>query len=352
MADSEFQRPTLAENISMIRTDLFAMLDINDTLRRMDEDVRAKVYAAALHTVYGYIDYLALNMLPDRCDETWLARHASMKRCPRKLAAAASGYMRWDGVTNGIKVTAGSIIQRDDLVQYVATSDASSSGGVLRVPITCSAEGRAGDADDGSSLYLVTPVNGLPSAGLADNISGGLDIEDLEEWRGRVIERYYWTPMGGADGDYIVWAKEVPGITRAWAYRHWMGAGSVGVMVASSDPVNPVPDAATVQAVKSHIEPLAPVAGSSLYVFAPVPKSVDFHIKLTPDTAAVRAAVTAELRSFLLRDGYPEGELTLSRINEAISIATGEYSHQLIAPAANVSIAKNELAVMGTLSWT
>lgn len=158
--------------------------------------------------------------------------------------------------------------------------------------------------------------------------------------------------MGGADGDYIVWAKEVPGITRAWAYRHWMGAGSVGVMVASSDPVNPVPDAATVQAVKSHIEPLAPVAGSSLYVFAPVPKSVDFHIKLTPDTAAVRAAVTAELRSFLLRDGYPEGELTLSRINEAISIATGEYSHQLIAPAANVSIAKNELAVMGTLSWT
>lgn len=45
MADSEFQRPTLAENISMIRTDLFARLDINDELRRMDEDVRAKVYA-------------------------------------------------------------------------------------------------------------------------------------------------------------------------------------------------------------------------------------------------------------------------------------------------------------------
>ncbi|MCO4106807.1 phage baseplate protein, partial [Citrobacter freundii] len=53
MADSEFQRPTLAENISMIRTDLFARLDINDELRRMDEDVRAKVYAGALHTVYG-----------------------------------------------------------------------------------------------------------------------------------------------------------------------------------------------------------------------------------------------------------------------------------------------------------
>lgn len=51
MADSEFQRPTLAENISMLRNDLFARLDVSDTLRRMDEDVRAKVYAAALHTV-------------------------------------------------------------------------------------------------------------------------------------------------------------------------------------------------------------------------------------------------------------------------------------------------------------
>lgn len=114
MADSEFQRPTLAENISMLRNDLFAGLDVSDTLRRMDEDVRAKVYAAALHTVYGYIDYLAMNMLPDLCDESRLARHAAMKRCPRKGATAASGYMRWEGVSDGLKVTAGSVIQRDD----------------------------------------------------------------------------------------------------------------------------------------------------------------------------------------------------------------------------------------------
>lgn len=132
VADSEFQRPTLAENISMLRNDLFARLDVSDTLRRMDEDVRAKVYAAALHTVYGYIDYLAMNMLPDLCDESWLARHAAMKRCPRKGATAASGYMRWEGVSDGLKVIAGSVIQRDDLVQYTATADATSSGGVLR----------------------------------------------------------------------------------------------------------------------------------------------------------------------------------------------------------------------------
>lgn len=352
MADSEFQRPTLAENISMLRTDLFTQLDLNDTLRRMDEDVRAKVYAAALHTVYGYIDYLAVNMLPDLCDEAWLKRHAAMKRCPRKSATSAAGYMRWDGVNDGLTVTAGCVIQRDDLLQYTATVDATSSGGVLRVPIVCSTPGAIGNADDGTALILVTPIVGLPSAGMSDAVVGGFDTEDIETWRARVIERYYWTPLGGADGDYAVWAKEVAGITRTWAYRHWMGTGTIGVMVASSDLVNPIPDAATVDAVKDHIEPLAPVAGSDLYVFAPVAKVVDFEILLSPDTPEIRAAVTAELRSFLLRDGYPKGELELSRINEAVSIATGEYSHRLIAPSASVPIAQNELAVLGVILWT
>ncbi|HHN9306878.1 TPA: baseplate J/gp47 family protein, partial [Escherichia coli] len=171
-------------------------------------------------------------------------------------------------------------------------------------------------------------------------------------WRARVIERYYWTPQGGADGDYVVWAKEVPGITRAWTYRHWMGTGTVGVMIASSDLINPIPEESTETAARQHIVPLAPVAGSDLYVFRPVAHTVDFHIRVTPDTPEIRAAITAELRSFLLRDGYPQGELKVSRISEAISGANGEYSHQLFAPADNISIAKNELAVLGTISWT
>lgn len=274
-----------------------------------------------------------------------------MKRCPRKDAVSASGFIRWDGVSNGLKVSAGAVIQRDDLVQYTAVADATSAGGVLRLPVVCSTTGTTGNADDGTTLALVTPVSGLPSGGVADTITGGFDTEDLETWRARVLERYYWTPLGGADGDYIVWAKEVSGVTRAWTYRHWLSTGTVGVMVASSDLIDPILDSATVAAVQAHIEPLAPVAGSDLYVFTAVPHTVNFTIDLTPDTVAVREAVEAELRAFLLRDGIPEGKLELSRINEAISIATGEYSHRLVSPVADISIAKNELAVMGAITW-
>ncbi|EIH9537385.1 baseplate J/gp47 family protein [Escherichia coli] len=354
MADSGFTRPTLPQLITTIRTDLITRLGADTTLaalRRNDAEVYARVQAAAVHTVYGYIDYLARNLLPDLADEDWLTRHANMKRCPRKDATYAAGYVRWDVTTPGIVVPAGVTVQRDDLVSFTTTAAAISAGGVLRVPVMCNVAGSAGNTDDGLTMRLTSPITGLTSAGMADSVQGGAETEDLEAWRARIIERWYWTPQGGADGDYEVWAKEVPGVTRAWTYRHWMGTGTVGVMVASSDLIDPTLDDVTVAAAQAHIEPLAPVAGSDLYLFTATKKVVDFTIDLNPDNESTRAAVNAELLSFLLRDGYPEGTLELSRINEAISIAAGERSHTLISPAANIPIAKNELAVMGNITW-
>lgn len=355
MAESGYSRPTLPQLITTIRSDIFTRLAADTTLaelRRSDAEVYARVQAAAVHTVYGYIDYLARNLLPDLADEDWLTRHGNMKTAPRKAAVAATGYVRWEGVKDGISVDAGVLIQRDDLVSYTSIADVSSAGGVLRVPVNCEATGSAGNADDGTTMRLVSPIEGISSTAQADTIQGGADIEDIELWRSRIIERWQWTPQGGADDDYKVWAKEVAGITRAWVYRHWSGLGTVGVMVANSDLINPIPDATTLSAAQSHIEPLAPVAGSDVYVFAPAPRAVDFRVRLSPDTEAVRYAVIAELRSMLLRDGIPEGVIKPSRVSEAISIATGEYSHTLLSPVDDVIIAKGELAIAGEFLWT
>ncbi|RAT16171.1 MULTISPECIES: baseplate J/gp47 family protein [Lonsdalea] len=355
MADSGYSRQTLPQLITTIRNDVLTRLSSDSTLaqlRRSDAEVYSRVQAAAVHTVYGYIDYLARNLLPDLADEDWLTRHGNMKRVTRKAAAAASGYVRWDGATDGLSIGEGVVIQRDDLVSFTTTSAATASGGVLRIPVTCDTAGETGNTDDGITMRLVNPIPGLSSAGQADSIQAGSDIESLGDFRARIIERWYWTPQGGADSDYIVWAKEVAGVTRAWTYRHWMGTGTVGVMIANSDMLDPVPDAATVAAVQSYIEPLAPVAGSKLYVFAPIPKSIDVHVRITPDTEETRQAVIAELRSMLFRDGTPSGVIKPSRISEAISIATGEYSHVLVSPSADITLGASELAVLGDVSWT
>ncbi|MCP1440487.1 putative phage protein gp47/JayE [Erwinia persicina] len=183
MADSGFSRPTLPQLITTIRSDILTRLTADSTLaalRRTDAEVYGRVQAAAVYTVYGYIDYLARNLLPDMADKEWLVRHANMKRCPRKAATYAAGYVRWDVATNGIEIPAGVTIQRDDLVSFTTSGAVRSAGGVLRVPVICDVAGSTGNTDDGLAMRLTSPVTGLASAAVADSIQGGADIEDLE----------------------------------------------------------------------------------------------------------------------------------------------------------------------------
>ncbi|WP_213322549.1 baseplate J/gp47 family protein [Klebsiella aerogenes] len=352
MADSQFARPELPQLIATIRSDLLTRFQQDVVLRRMDAEVYARVQAAAVHTLYGYLDYLAKNMLPDLCDEDWLYRHGRIKRCPRKGAVAATGFIRWDGLSGTPTLPEGTQVQRDDQVTFTTTMTVTAKDGLLRVPVTADIAGASGNTDDGTALRLGTPISGIPSTGYTDSLSGGADDEELEVWRARVMERYYWIPQGGADPDYIIWAKEIPGITRAWTFRHYNGKGTVGVMVATSDPMHPAPTDELVKAVRDHILPIAPVAGAGLSVFSASEKILPMTVALAKDTPEIRTAVIAELNSLMLRDGEPSGKIYLSRVSEAISLATGEVAHQLRAPTEDIVLGQTELPVLGDITWT
>lgn len=351
MADSQFSRPDLPQLIAMIRSDLLTRFQQDVLLRRMDVEVYARVQAAAVHTVYGYVDYLARNMLPDLCDEDWLYRHAKLKRCPRKPAAPAQGFVRFTGVSGGGTIPAGSQVYRDDQVTFTTTADSVNVSGMISAPVLADVAGFSGNTNDGVALRLGTPLAGIPSTGYADGVTGGDDVEALEAWRARVIERYYFTPQGGADHDYAIWAKEIPGISRAWTFRHWQGIGTVGVMVATGDPKKPAPDASLVNEVREHILPMAPVAGGGLFVFAATEKVIPISIALAKDTPEIRAAIEAEMDSFMLRDGKPLATMYLSRMSEAISLAAGEVAHKLLSPASDISIGQTELPVASAITW-
>ena len=352
---SGFSRPTLPDLITTIRNDLYARLAVDDeliSLRRNDPDVYGRVIAGATHVLLGYIENMAKNILPDQADENWLIRHGNMKRCYRKEPTAAIGYVRFDEVADGIVINKDQKVKRQvDQCTYTVTKTTTSTNNVLRVPVVCDEVGKKGNCDDGTSMSLITPVTGLSSTCFADSIEAGTDIEDLESFRKRVIDRWYYTPQGGADQDYVQWAKEVPGVTRAWCYRHWAGTGSVGLLVANSDPVNPVLDNTTIQSIKKHIEPLTPVAGSMLIVFSPVLKPINFKLMVTPDNPEIRYQIELELKSFLLREGTPQTTLFKSRISEVISKSFGEYSHELFYPDRDIFIEKNQVAVFGGIEW-
>src|ERR1019366_6335080 len=58
---------------------------------------------------------------------------------------------------------------------------------------------------------------GITSASFAGGpITGGADLETDNPMRTRMLESYAAPPHGGDANDYVTWALQVVGVTRAW----------------------------------------------------------------------------------------------------------------------------------------
>lgn len=166
-------------------------------------------------------------------------------------------------------------------------------------------------------------------------------------------------PHGGAAHDYVAWGREVNGVTRVFVdpVTATNARTSVGVWIMMDDfYANGIPQAADITAVRAHIETVRP-AGALVDIAAPTALAVNVTIDdLAPDTAAVRDAIRAELadlfrrqtRVSTLTDPYT---LRVSKIWEAVSLATGEDSHRLTLPAGDVVVPNGQVPVLGTVSF-
>lgn len=347
-----FSRPTLSELIARDESDLEGRLPGgNAQLRRSIEKVLARVHAGGLHGLYGALDYQARQLMPDTADAEHLERWAGVWGVARKPAEKAAGEAALTGV-NGSVVPAGTRLQREDGAEYLTTAEATIALGVATAAIEAAAAGAAGDAEAGTALTFVSPVAGVSSAAVVTggDLVGGVDAESDDSLRARLLARIREQPRGGAANDYVRWALEVAGVTRAWVFPERDGLGTVGVTFVMDGREDIIPEAGDLTAVADHIAPLRPVT-AEVTVFAPTPVALDPEITLTPDTPAVRAAVEAELRDLLAREAEPGATLLLSHIREAISLALGETDHVLVDPTANVAVAAEEIVVLGTIDW-
>lgn len=129
-----------------------------------------------------------------------------------------------------------------------------------------------------------------------------------------------------------------------------MGPGTVGVFFVRDNDVDPIPSEEACADVKAYIEQERPVT-AELYVLPPVEKPVQYEIKVSPDSSAVRRAVEAELVELHQRESELGAELLLSHIREAVSSAAGERDHEVLSPPGNVTAAANELLTYGGVSW-
>lgn len=342
-----FERPDLPRLRERIWSDLVSRLELaGGTLRRSVVGVLATVFAGVSHLLHGHLDWASRQILPDTADEEHLQRWADIWGVRRKSAEKATGAVVFMGDPTAV-IPAGTLMKRGDAVRFVTVAD-----GFPTVTVEAVDPGWSGNTPSGSMLTLITPISGVASSGVvsAAGLVNGSDEETDDALRSRLLDRIQAPPMGGSENDYKHWALEVPGVTRAWIYPLWQGVGTVGVTFVRDGDNTIFPDAVEVAAVADYLESVRPVT-AEVYVFAPAPVPVVVTMTLSPDTEAVRGAVTEALEEFFTQEAAPGATIYRSRISESVSKVIGEHHHQLVAPEADVTFAPNEMAILGAVTF-
>lgn len=348
-----FNRPTLAEIKERIKNDIETRLATGKLVPNSLLNILGTALAGAAHTLHGHIKWATRQQFADTAEAEYLERMASIWGIQRTAAVFATGNVTLTG-TNGTVVPSGLRLKRSDGVFFNTTASATISAGEATVAVKAVNAGEDSNTDAATTLTLFNSTAGIDTDATVatGGITNGADSEDDTALRARLIARIQQPPHGGASFDYVTWAKEVNGVTRAWVYPLAGGAGTVNLTFVQDNEDDIIPDAAKVTEVQNYIDDASrrPVT-ADLTVFAPTSVDLDFTIEITPDNAEVRAAVEEGLKELLRRDAEPGGTILLSRIREAVSVAAGETDNVVTAPAADVTHNTGEIAIFGAITW-
>lgn len=350
-----FDIPTFRQILSRVQTDMAGFS--NGTVpRRSVEFFLARAIAGVSRGLYGFLKYILRQAFADTADETNFWRWFNLFGLERKAAVAWRGTYLFTG-TDGAEIPAGSQVQRADgqLYEVDATVEIGADVANEALAVIFAVEASDdGNNPDGQLLSLALPIEDVDSDGeVVSTTTTGADLESPEDALVRLLQHLRSTPRGGGPGDYVRWALEVPGFTRAWEFANYSGPNSVGVAAVRDNDgtgADIIPDGAEEAQLQAYLETVVPITVTpTVITLTPVPLDVTLS-DLTPDNAEVRAAIEEALADLLEREAAPGGTLPLSRINEAISGATGEIDHVMTIPSGDVTYTTEEMGVPGTLT--
>jgi len=278
----------------------------------------------------------------------------------RKPAAAASGAIEGSGEPNrvypaGIRFVSGNNI-------YVSSTPAQTSPtGVVLFSVTAEDKGSVTNRAAGGLLTLSAP--GLePTLGsnftvAAAGLGGGADIEDIEDFRARILFRKANPPGAGKLSDYERIARDVPGVLKAWAYRDGVTPSFIVVFFLFDGRPDRIPSEGDKLVVQAAIDAQRLIRVNDSVVELPTPDPLNPIIaNLKTDSADVRARIAAAIEDVLYKKARPgvAGDvfwLSRSWIAEAISAVAGEDSHELQWPPDDLPYTGGRYPVTGAISF-
>jgi uncharacterized phage protein gp47/JayE len=327
--------------------------------------------------LYGFGARVVAELLPVTAKSWGVLRWAQLRGLTRTAATAATGQITITR-TGTATIPSGTIFVREDGTEYTLDTTISSggAGSLTAKAITASVAGADGSLDVGDTLTFQTPIANVNATVSVTAATAGADIETIDALKIRLLEDLASPPQGGAEADYVAWAKEhSASISRVWVYEHEPYLGQITVRFAlvvpeNGDSTDVIPSNDDATALQTHLRTKAPAhVADYVYAAAPTPRAIDIDVSLDPDPGAnsdLRNAIRNYLDDlFATLDIAPGGILYQDDIRDAIrrAIKSVEADGQFVlntiegATPADIDLAAGVLPVLGTLTedggaWT
>lgn len=361
-----FLRPTLAQIRKRVASDFAYELgsdaaQISGTVER----ALVEAVAGASHGLHGHLAWIAINAFAQSAEDEQMEKLAALFGVFRREAVRATGTVAFvRGAFADQVVPKGHRAKVGD-VEIEVLEDSAFTNISFFLVVNCRAvvAGEAGNLASGTTLTLMTPIEGVSSnADVHDEFTGGVDRETPLELRTRLLERLAQPPSGGGPGSYIAWAKLVEGVTRVWEFGKIdengdpkLGWVTVLFMRDNDDP--PFPGVDEIAAVKAKIMEFAPLHLAGLHVMAPIELALNMTIELTPNgNPALEAAVEAAIKNKFAAEAVPPDDdnatFYRSKITEAISSVDGVEDYKLTVPSGDITVDQFELLTVGVITWS
>lgn len=349
--------PTLRKVREMVRDDISANLSGAAFVGNNPLRVTADAMAGLAHHVLRYVDWLALQLLPDTAETEWLDRHGQIwltnadGTTGRKQATFAIGSVLASGDVGAV-IPEASQLQGNN-IGYETLQEVVIGEGDTEVRVRALDAGKAGNAP--LTLTFIAPPAGVNGSASVVELDGGTNVETDNDLRTRVLLRIRNPPMGGAQHDYVQWTLAVPGVTRAWCAPNEMGIGTISVRFMCDDlraDNDGFPLSQDIDRVRAYLDTVRPVAVKDLFVMGPIPQRVDVQIdNLVPDNSTVRAAIETNLLSMLYQKAAPGQTIYAAWKSYAIMDTAEVTSFDLVNTEDDVMLSKGNMAVLGDITY-
>ena len=185
--------------------------------------------------MWNTLEWLYLQLFPETCSFPVLKMWGRLFDVKYKNGTDTVLQVEMGNVTASSLMSSTVFKNLDNNVIYKSVSGVNTESGHLIFNVAAQVQGSAGNLNPGDTLYLTTPLPGIPEkATVLSVLITGSEPEEKEDYRKRVILRCRKKPQGGALADYSSWALEVSGIADAIPYVLKTGTVTVFLVGAGS----------------------------------------------------------------------------------------------------------------------